>query len=90
MKAFTADLVERALWTLGGGVAVFVFESELGLSHLPLLVRALLYGLGTAGASAIKSVWVRNRFGSKGTASATRVYTYPAPPPAPCKLRAVK
>lgn len=90
MRAFGADLLERVAWSAGGGAVAFVVESELGSAHLPMIVRALMYAAGCAGASLVKCLVVRNRFGAHGTAGSTHAYSYPAAPDKPCKLRAVK
>lgn len=75
LSPFVRDAAERAAKTMGGGFATYLFEGELGLSHLPLPVRALYYAAGTAAFSWLASL-VSRRLGRPGTASALRVVEY--------------
>lgn len=76
---FVHDVAERVGSSfLGGMVTYFVeymVENEVGLVHLRVEVRGILFALGVGLFSAIKAR-IAKPFGSKGTASLSRVVTY--------------
>lgn len=75
LSPFARDLGERAAKTLGGAFATYLFEAWLGLAHLQLELRALVFAGGTAMFSAAFSLLSR-WFGRRGTASLTREVVY--------------
>lgn len=77
IPALVGDLVldRTLLGGLFGGFVVYLFEAELGLAHLPVAVRALTYGCGTATFALLKGLAAR-KFRSHGVPSLDPRVTY--------------